>query len=270
MKRPSQRAAFAAVDAQARGITTRDDDAHEFTVARAPGSGVDGALVMDLDADIAVAPKACRAPRGAEWSTPPGGGRRAGPAANRQPELEIPRVSVIIPALNEEKNLPLVLPAIPSWVDEVLLVDGRSTDRSVEVARRLWPDIRVIFQPGKGKGDALRAGFEAARGDIIVTLDADGSTDPARFLPSSARCWRGRLREGVAFHAGGRHGRHAVGPPRGHGMLVQLVRTAFGCNFSDLCYGYNAFWVHHLPRLDLDADGFEIETLMNLRALRPI
>src|SRR5688572_5695952 len=74
-----------------------------------------------------------------------------------------PRVSVIIPTMNEEKNLPIVLPRIPTWVHEVLIVDGRSKDNTVEVAKQLLPDlVRIVHQTGKGKGDALRAGFEAA------------------------------------------------------------------------------------------------------------
>lgn len=180
-----------------------------------------------------------------------------------------PRVSVVIPALNEEENLPHVLPWIPSWVHEVLLVDGRSVDGSVEVARRLRPDIRVVMQQGKGKGDALRAGFAAATGDIIVMLDADGSTNP-REIPAFV----GALLAGADFAKGSRfmQGGGTADMPFtrrfGHGVLLALVRLAFGGSFSDLCYGYNAFWKHVLPLLNLDADGFEIETLMNVRALR--
>src|SRR6058998_2153306 len=87
-------------------------------------------------------------------------------------------VSVVIPAMNEAENLPYVLPRIPAWVHEVILVDGNSTDGTVEVARQLWAGIRIVRQQGRGKGAALRSGFAAATGDIIVMLDADGSTDP--------------------------------------------------------------------------------------------
>jgi len=89
-----------------------------------------------------------------------------------------PKITALICALNEEENLLHVLPKIPGWVDEILLVDGHSTDRTVEVARQLNPDVKVLYQPGKGKGDALKCGIKHATGDIIVTLDADGSTDP--------------------------------------------------------------------------------------------
>src|SRR5690242_18742358 len=86
------------------------------------------------------------------------------------------RVTVVIPALNEAECLPHVLPRLPAWVDEVLLVDGQSTDGTIEIARRLRPDVRIVAQQGRGKGAALRTGLMQATGDIIVTLDADGST----------------------------------------------------------------------------------------------
>ena|SRR5687768_12877084 len=88
-----------------------------------------------------------------------------------------PPVSVVIPAMNEAENLPYVFKTLPGWIHEVVLVDGNSTDNTVEVARELWPDVKVVPQRGKGKGDALITGFEACTGDIIVMVDADGSAD---------------------------------------------------------------------------------------------
>jgi glycosyltransferase involved in cell wall biosynthesis len=179
------------------------------------------------------------------------------------------RVSVVVPALNEEKNLVQVLPRIPKWVHEVVLVDGHSTDGTVAVAKELIPDIRVVAQEGRGKGAALRTGFAAVGGDIIVMLDADGSTDPAE-IPMFV----GALLSGADFVKGSRfvQGGGTADMPLyrrvGHWVLLKLVQLCFGCHYSDLCYGYNAFWTHVLPLLNLDADGFEIETLMNVRALR--
>lgn len=178
-------------------------------------------------------------------------------------------VSVVIPALNEELNLRHVLPAIPSDVHEIILVDGNSTDRTVQVAQELVPGIRIVQQPGRGKGDALRAGFLAATGDIIVALDADGSTDPTE-IPRFVHA----LLAGADFAKGSRflHGAGTSDMPfhrrMGNGFFVQLVRLLYGGRYTDLCYGYNAFWRHHLPMLELDGDGFEIETEMNIRALR--
>lgn len=177
-------------------------------------------------------------------------------------------VSVVIPAMNEAANLPHVLPYIPTWVHEVILVDGNSTDDTIAVAQYLRPGIRIVHQTGRGKGNALRCGFTAATGDIIVMLDADGSMDP-REIPH----YIGALLSGADFAKGTRfiQGGHT------HDMsfirycgnlgLTWLVRLLFGGKYSDLCYGYNAFWRAVLPALALDADGFEIETMMNVRVL---
>jgi glycosyltransferase involved in cell wall biosynthesis len=179
------------------------------------------------------------------------------------------RVSVVIPTLNEAENLPHVLPRIPEWVDEVILVDGHSTDGTPEIAQRLWPGIRVVPQHGKGKGAALRTGFSLAEGDIIVMLDADGSTDPAE-IPAFV----GALLAGADYAKGSRfaHGGGTLDMPgyrkMGNQFFVRLVRLLFGGRYSDLCYGYNAFWRSLVPLLCLDGNGFEIETMMNVRALR--
>lgn len=179
-------------------------------------------------------------------------------------------VTVVVPAMNEEQNLPHVLPRIPGWVSEVILVDGNSKDDTVAVARSLMPNIRVIGQDRPGKGAALRAGFQAARSDIIVMIDADGSTDPAE-IP----VYVGALLSGADFVKGSRFlqggGTRDMEWYRklGNWGFVQLVKWRFGGNFSDLCYGYAAFWRDVLPLLELDEiDGFEVETSMNIQALR--
>lgn len=178
-------------------------------------------------------------------------------------------VSVVIPALNEAENLKYVLPHIPNSVDEVLLIDGHSSDDTVAVALALLPTVRIVAQQGRGKGAALRTGFAAATGDIIVMLDADGSTSPAE-IPA----YVGALLSGADFVKGSRflQGGGTADMPLhrqwGNRAFVAIVRVLFGGRYSDLCYGYNAFWSGIVPLLQLDGDGFEIETMMNIRALR--
>jgi glycosyltransferase involved in cell wall biosynthesis len=190
-------------------------------------------------------------------------------AYNARGNANNPTVSVIVPAKNEAKNLEHVLPMIPSWVDEVILVDGHSTDSTVAVARHLMPAIRVINQQGRGKGDALRAGFDAATSDIIVMIDADGSTDP-REIPAfvEALVSGADFVKGSRFAQGGGTADMSHLRRLGNWGFTTLVKTLFGGTFTDLCYGYNAFWRRTLPALALDGDGFEIETIMNVRALR--
>lgn len=178
-------------------------------------------------------------------------------------------VSVIIPAMNEAENLPHVLPHIPAWVDEVLLVDGDSTDGTPEIARRLRSDVRIIRQMRPGKGAALRTGFVAATGDIIVMMDADCSTNPEEIPLFCAALLSGAdFVKGSRFLQGAGTADMEFHRMLGNWAFVLFTRLLFGGSFSDLCYGYIAFWRHILPQLELDGDGFEIETMMNLRALR--
>jgi glycosyltransferase involved in cell wall biosynthesis len=178
-------------------------------------------------------------------------------------------VSVVIPTLNEAENLPYVMPRIPAWVDEVVLVDGHSTDGTVQVARQLRPDVKVVMEKRRGKGIALQTGFAAATGDIIVMLDADGSTDPAEIPAYVGALLAGAdFAKGSRFLQGGGTADMEVHRKMGNWGFVMLVRLLFGGTYSDLCYGYNAFWARVLPLLDLDGNGFEIETMMNVRALR--
>jgi len=179
------------------------------------------------------------------------------------------RVSVVIPALNEAKNLPYVLPRVPRWIDEILLVDGESTDGTREVARQVCPKITIVDQVGRGKGAALRTGFEMASGDIIVMLDADGSTDPAEIPAFVGPLLAGAdFVKGSRFLQGGGSADLSSARRAGNWGFVKLVQAVHGGRYSDLCYGYNAFWARVLPSLSLDSDGFEIETVMNIRALR--
>jgi len=180
-----------------------------------------------------------------------------------------PSVSVVVPAKNEERNLGHVFASIPDWVDEIVLVDGHSADGTVEVARQLCPDVRIVMQEGRGKGDALQAGFAACKGDIIVMIDADGSTDGgeiARFI--GALVTGADFAKGSRFASGGGSDDITFTRRFGNWVLSSLVNLLFDTRYTDLCYGYNAFWARHLPALRLNCDGFEVETLMNIRAAK--
>ena len=180
-----------------------------------------------------------------------------------------PSVSVIIPARNEAANLPHVFSTLPPWVDEIIVVDGHSTDDTAAVAQALCPDAKVITQPGIGKGDALLAGFAAATGEIIVTLDADGSTNGAEIVQFVGALVAGAdFAKGSRFSGSGRSDDITGVRRRGNRLLNILVNRMFRTQFTDLCYGYNAFWARHLDTLAIKCVGFEVETLMNIRAAK--
>jgi glycosyltransferase involved in cell wall biosynthesis len=191
-----------------------------------------------------------------------------------------PRVSVVIPTYNEAKNLPHVFSLLPEDVHEVIVVDGRSVDDTIAVARSLRPDVRIVRQNRRGKGNAMACGFAAVTGDIVVMLDADGSADP-REIPRFVQA----LVEGADYAKGTRfaNGGGSADITRmrawGNRWLNRSANLLFGTRYTDLCYGYNAFWEHCLAVLDLKpgdhdedrkrwGDGFEIETIINTRVAK--
>jgi glycosyltransferase involved in cell wall biosynthesis len=194
----------------------------------------------------------------------------------------LPTISIVIPALNEERNIPHVFARIPANIHQVILVDGGSQDSTVAVARKMRPDLCTISQNRKGKGNALACGFEAATGDVIAMVDADGSADPGEIPRFVAALADGAdFAKGTRFSLGG--GSDDITRLRrlGNGCLTKIFNICYGQKYSDLCYGYNVFWRSCVPILGLDnsspprpdgvpfwGDGFEVETLIHVRAAK--
>ncbi len=178
-------------------------------------------------------------------------------------------VSLVIPVKNEARNLAWVLDQIPSCVDEILLVDGNSADATEAMARSCNPDVRIIAQSGPGKGAALRTGFEACTGDVVVMMDADGSMSPGE-IPHYLHF----LSNGYDFVKGSRFvgggGSLDITPFRrlGNRFLLAMMNSLYDTNLTDLCYGFCAFDRRFLDNLDLSASGFEIEAQMTVRAVQ--
>jgi glycosyltransferase involved in cell wall biosynthesis len=191
-----------------------------------------------------------------------------------------PRVSVVIPTYNEAKNLPHVFALLPEGLHQVIVVDGCSIDDTIAVARALRPDVDIVLQNRRGKGNAMACGFAAVTGDIIVMLDADGSADPREIGAYVATLTAGAdFAKGTRFANGGGSSDITRLRAWGNRWLNRAANILFGTRYTDLCYGYNAFWTACLDVLALDAadrpqthklwgDGFEIETIINTRVAK--
>ena len=180
-----------------------------------------------------------------------------------------PTVSLVIPVRNEARNIGWVLEQIADEVTEIILVDGNSTDVTLTTARRFRPDVRVVAQQGVGKGSALRTGFLAATGDIIVMMDADGSMSP-----SEIRHYVHFLANGYDFVKGSRFisGGSSLDitwfRSLGNRFLLGVFNSLYRSHLTDLCYGFCAFDRRYLEHLQLSATGFEIEAEMTVRAMQ--
>jgi glycosyltransferase involved in cell wall biosynthesis len=197
--------------------------------------------------------------------------------------MSLPSVSVVVPALNEARNIPHVFERIPQDVHEVILIDGFSVDGTVAVAREIRPDARIVRQTRSGKGNALACGVAAATGDIVAMVDADGSADPGEIPKFVAALLDGAdFAKGSRFLEGG--GSNDITRLRtfGNRVLTTFFNACYGRKYSDLCYGFNVFWRRHASVLGLDVtsppprgsdgrlwgDGFEIETLIHVRVAK--
>jgi glycosyltransferase involved in cell wall biosynthesis len=193
----------------------------------------------------------------------------AGRVQNRAKATVRPTVSLVIPVRNEARNIASVLEQIADDVDEIILVDGNSTDVTVITAQAYRPDLRVVSQRGTGKGSALRTGFDEATGDFIVMMDADGSMSPHEI-----RHYVHFLSHGYDFVKGSRFisggGSLDITPFRrlGNLFLLTAFNTAYDAQLTDLCYGFCAFHRRYLQHLRLSATGFEIEAEMTVRAMQ--
>ncbi|WEO76154.1 glycosyltransferase family 2 protein [Cryobacterium sp. SO2] len=206
--------------------------------------------------------------------------RSSSPSSFFDSRPRTPRISIVIPTRNEARNLEVILTTLPP-VHEVIIVDGHSVDGTLDTAHRVLPSAITLTQTRRGKGNALSCGFERATGDIIVMFDADGSAD-AREIPRfvDSLTAGADFAKGSRFRAGG--GSEDITRLRtaGNAVLSGIANILLRARFTDLCYGYNAFWRDILPILDLPAagepaphlmnwgDGFEIETLLNCRVAR--
>ena len=183
---------------------------------------------------------------------------------------QTPDVSVIIPTINEEAGIGLVLDSIPKVPDleiEVLVVDTDSTDRTKEIARE--KGARVINESRRGYGRAYKTGFENARGDIIVTLDAD-CTYPAEEIPALVRLLRDEKLDLITgdrltkMEKGAMSSKHKFG----NWVLSTTMNLFFSTGLKDSQSGMWVFRRSILEKLELTSDGMAMSEEIKVEAKR--
>jgi glycosyltransferase involved in cell wall biosynthesis len=178
-------------------------------------------------------------------------------------------VSLIIPTLNEAESIAQVLPRVPDTVDEIVIVDANSNDNTLDVVAAVCPRAVRVTQHGRGKGDALIQGVRASHGDIIITMDADGSMAP-EFIPELAAL----LIEGADFVKGSRVLRGGGSADftlvrrLGNWALTVATNLLHGTRYTDITYGLNAYWRHVVDDLGELSSGFQFEIQAAIRAGR--
>lgn len=197
---------------------------------------------------------------------------RRRPKSERRPAN--PRISVVVPAKDEAENIREILPYLKEYY-EVIVVVSENDHASADAARQALPVAKIVYQTRKGKGNALACGFAEVTGDAIVMFDVDGSADPheiPRFI--QALTDGADLAKGSRYCPGGGSDDITVIRSLGNKGLNLVASVLTSTRFSDLCYGYNAFWADQLymldlPEVDIDddvsmvrGDGFEIEALI--------
>ncbi len=181
-----------------------------------------------------------------------------------------PHVTVIIPTLNEEGNIRKVMGGVKGVLNgtdyEILVVDGYSKDRTVPIATSLG--ARVIYD-SRGKGSALIRGFHEAKGEILISIDADMSNEPKemKLLIDSIEIGYD-ICMGSRFITGGGTQDMPLHRRFGNRVFVILVNAFFHAHYSDLCYGYRSFRKDKIRELALKENKFAIETEISIMAAK--
>lgn len=180
------------------------------------------------------------------------------------------KVSIVIPALNESGSIADVIRACLAHGDEVLVMDGGSTDGTQEIAQKLG--ARVVFDGGGGKGRAIRRAGIEAKGDVIVFVDADGSHDPADIPRLVEPILSGRADHVTASRLlGGSSELHGGFDEflrlTGSAFITACINARFRVRLSDSQNGFRAIRRDFLNRLKLISDSTTIEQEMIARTL---
>jgi dolichol-phosphate hexosyltransferase len=182
-------------------------------------------------------------------------------------------ICIILPTLNEEKAIGRVIEEIPvrtlntlGYKVEVLVVDGISTDRTVQIAREMG--ARIIQEPRRGKGRAVRTALEGIKADFIFMLDGD-YTYPSSYIPAMLEV----LQKHPVVIGSRLRGNREKGAMRrfnlfGNNLLTNLANLLYRTRISDLCTGYWGFRRDAIENINLTSNGFQIEAELLIKTAK--
>ena len=176
------------------------------------------------------------------------------------------RVTIVIPCLNEEEGIQKVLNEVPSFVDEIIVVDNGSTDRTAEIARKMG--AHVISELHRGYGRAYKSGFAQATGDIIITLDGDHSypVDALSYLIEAfMHCRVGFLSASrlPVLSESAMSTKHKIG----NRILSFVMSILFFRWINDSQSGMWVFRRNALERMNLTSDGMAFSEEIKIEAI---
>lgn len=180
-------------------------------------------------------------------------------------------VSIVIPTLNEEYTIQDIIERCRPYADEILVVDGHSTDRTRKIAEEAG--IRVILDNKKGKGEALRRSIKFVTGDVIVFIDADGSHDPSDIPKLIEPIVRGEADHVSASRLiGGSSELHGGFDEflrlTGSSFITACINWRFKVRLSESQNGFRAIKRDVIERLELKENITTIEQEMIMKTLK--
>jgi len=190
-------------------------------------------------------------------------------------------VSLIIPAMNESATLTTIIDSVPTYVDEIIVIDGRSKDNTFEIASNHPRVNKVLKQRSRGKGAALSLGFAVATCDLVAIIDADGSMNPEELIDFLNLFPQAEIVKGSrSKKLGGTSADLTIFRDLGNRVLTKLCNFWFKEKWTDLAYGYAVVDRKALGQLGLSSydemgsvfghksygQGFEIEALIFCRS----
>lgn len=182
--------------------------------------------------------------------------------------MKDPKVSLIVLTRNEKEGLEKIMPRVKkSWVDEILVVDGNSTDGTIEAAKKIG--LKVVQQTKMGRGNAFRVGLENAKGDMLIYFSPDGNEVPED-IPKIIN----KMKEGHDMVIASRFSKLSKSEDAtfvrllGNKMFTVVINSLYGTKLTDALNGFRAIKTNVMKEIDTTAEHFDIEIQMSMRCIK--